>query len=572
MGTNRRRRRKQRRNRMIAVVIIIIAVVFVIGSVAAKKYTPSRDMADLTEYYGFSSENSMAVIFNNEQDEYNGIYENNRAYINYQTVRDKINRRFFWDDTENLVRYVTPEGVVSATVGTGEYSIGKEKQNEDYDIVKMDGDQVYLALDFIVKYTDLRYEFYEEPNRVVISDQWGEIAYNELKRSAQVRVKGGIKSDILVNADKGTYVTVLEEGDKWDKVCTMDGYVGYVKKKSIGNVKKESYLSDFTASEMVHTIKDYKICMAWHQVTSQAANNAVEEVLRTTSGINVISPTWFYLNDNEGGIYSLADQDYVTYCHQNGVEVWALVSNLEDDSVDVPAVLNQTFNRDNLVNQLIAAAIQYDLDGINVDFEALSSEAGDGYIQFIRELSLKCANNGIVLSVDNYVPSEYTALYDREEQAAFADYIVLMAYDEHYSGSQEAGSVASLDFVEKGVTDTLKEVPAEQLILGIPFYTREWSITTEFGQETVTSEAIGMEEAAKRVSESGAQTQWLQSEGQNYAEYTKDGALCKIWLEDEASIDAKLQVLQANELAGAAFWKLGFEGDSIWDTIVKYLN
>ena len=198
--------------------------------------------------------------------------------------------------------------------------------------------------------------------------------------------------------------------------------------------------------------------MAWHQVTNATANSDIANVLGSTKGLNVISPTWFYLNDNNGGLEDLASSSYVTYCHQHNVEVWALVSNLENKDVDSTYVLTHTSARQNLVNQIVSAAIQYNLDGINLDFEALDgASVGDGFIQLVRELSLKCANNGIVLSVDNYSPYSFNAFYNRSEQAAFADYIVLMGYDQHYAGSEEAGSVAALDWVKEGVSNTLAE-------------------------------------------------------------------------------------------------------------------
>ena len=169
--------------------------------------------------------------------------------------------------------------------------------------------------------------------------------------------------------------------------------------------------------------------MAWHQVTNQSANNAVSSVLANTRGINVLSPTWFYLNDNNGNIANLASLNYVNYCHNQGIEVWALVSNLENKNVDTTEVLTHTSKRQNLVNQIVSMAIQYNLDGINVDFESMNGEkVGDAFIEFIRELSIKCKNNGVVLSVDNYVPMSHTSFYNRKEQANFADYVVIMGY------------------------------------------------------------------------------------------------------------------------------------------------
>ena len=186
----------------------------------------------------------------------------------------------------------------------------------------------------------------------------------------------------------------------------------------------------------------------------------------------------------------LASTDYVDYCHSQGIDVWALVNNLENDEADSTEVLTHTSKRKKMANQLIAAAIQYNLDGINLDFEALPQEAGDAYVQFIRELSLKCENNGIILSVDNYVPMEYNRFYNRREQANFADYIIIMGYDEHYAGSDE-GSVASIGFVEEGIANTLQEVPAEQLILGAPFFTRVWAEKPKEATDDVEAAAEG---------------------------------------------------------------------------------
>jgi spore germination protein YaaH len=309
-------------------------------------------------------------------------------------------------------------------------------------------------------------------------------------------------------------------------------------------------------------------------MNNSSANSNVSTLLASTKGVNVLSPTWFRLSDNEGNLESLASIDYVNYCHSQGVEVWALVSNLEKKDVSTAEVLTHTSKRQNLVNQIVAKAIQYNLDGINLDFEELGpSEVGDAYIEFVRELSLKCENNGIVLSVDNYVPTEYTSFYNRAEQAEFADYVVIMGYDEHYSGS-DAGSVASLSWVRQGVTDTLQEVPADQVILGMPFYTRIWELTASEGSDTydqVSSQAYSMRDAENFVSANGATKTWLDDCGQNYVEFSTGSKLYKIWLEDSSSAEARLKVMDENHLAGASFWRLGLETSDIWDTILKYM-
>lgn len=610
------KRKKNKKQQIFLAVAVIVLVVIIAGitmlTTVIKKYSPSRETTDYASYYGLE-EGEVLLSIDNEILEEKGLYIDGEVYVSYNVLHTYLNERFYWDRTEQILRYTLPEGTVSAAAETTDYTTGKESSTFSCTIVHVEDGEMYLSLSFVAAYTDIRWQFYEEPDRAVISDEWGEVEYTAVKRDTEVRELGGIKSSILTELQKNDRVIVLDELDSWVQVCTEDGFVGYIKESALGEAQTEVYTSDYEEPEFTHITKDFTINMAWHQVTNQSANSAVSTVLSTTKGVNVISPTWFYLNDNEGGIASLASTDYVSYCHEQGIEVWALVSNLENSEVDTTQVLSVTSSRDTLVNNLISEAVKYDLDGINVDFESLEGEAGTGFLQFIRELSLKCESNDIVLSIDNYAPASYNAFYSRDEQAVFADYIVLMAYDEHYSGSEEAGSVASLSFVEQAVADTLEEVPAEQLILGVPFYTRVWKLTpndtteeadgavsesddniadgedaasesdedtaeTDDGESesddgyTLTSEAVGMSEAESRVAANNATYELLEDCGQYYVEYEYEDSTYKIWIENEYSIEKKLEVMQSNGLAGASFWKLGFEKNTVWDTIAEFME
>lgn len=574
---------------------VIIAAVFIVGviliagiSLLVKKYSPSKERVNLNSYYNVQNEEDMAIVVDNQRLEDVAKYWEGHVYLEYQTVHDYLNERFYWDANENILRYVTPTDVISVNAGEQSYMVTKSSENTDYTIVKVDADKMYIALDFVQKYTEypaISYKVYEKPNRVAIESKGGTIKTAEVKRGTEIRQKGGIKSPIVVDVEKGATVTILESGNDWDKVCTQDGMIGYIRNNKLGSEQKTTVKAKGEQPVFNHLLKDKTISMGWHQVTNQDGNKKVANVLQSTKGINVLSPTWFYLNDNDGNIYSLANHDYVNYCHQQGVEVWALISNLENSEVDTTYVLTHTSVRDKLVNQIIASAIEYNLDGINLDFEALAGEVGDAYIQFIRELSIKCENNNIVLSVDNYVPSSYTAFYNRSEQALFADYIVIMAYDEHTRASEDVGSVASIGFVKKGVEDTLAEVPANQTILGMPFYTRVWELTPKDGAGedvesasedylpyTFTCSEEGMQTVENRYTVNGAQPTWDDTTGQYYVEYENSGKTYKIWIENEASLEEKLKVMKDNSLAGAAYWKLGFERATAWDTIIKYVN
>lgn len=583
-----KRPRKQKVNVMpvlVAIAFILVVLLIALISMVVKKYTPTKERANLQEYYHVQGAEDMALILDRQLLEEKAKYWDSHVYLDYTAVRQYLNERFYWDSNENILRYTTDSDVISVNAGENKYMIGKKINNTDYTIARVDGEAVYLALEFVQNYTNLDFSVYTEPNRVQITSVWGEISKAEVKKNTAIRVLGGIKSPIVADVEKGSSVTIIDSGDEWSRVCTEDGMIGYLKKKRLSEVTSETISRPFEEPQFTHLLKEETISLGWHQVTSQEANERVANILQATKGINVISPTWFYLNDNEGNIYSLASREYVTYCHQQGVEVWGLISNLENPEVDTTYVMTHTSTRDYLTNQIIAAAIEYDLDGINLDFEALSAEAGDSYVQFIRELSIKCDNNDLVLSVDNYVPSSYTEFYNRAEQAVFADYVIIMAYDEHYSGSDDIGSVSSIGFVKNGVADTLKEVPPEQTIVALPFYSRIWEMTPKDGSgddvESASEEYVpytftcteeGMQTTEDICTANGAEMVWSEDDGQYVAEYASEDKTFKVWIENETSLEEKLKVYKEHGLAGVAYWKLGLERPSAWDTIIKYVN
>ena len=557
---------------------IIVLVLFgvLVGTFLYRKYSPSKEMANLDEYFHISKEEDTAIILGGQRLEAMAKLEDGKVYVDYVTLHDAMDARYYWDATESKLLYTTPENTYMVESETDNYYIGRKvKQVKFGTIVKLDAEKVWINLDYIKEITGIKYNVYKGPNRVVIEVKSRKINSANVKKDTQIRLRGGVKSPILTQVAKNSKVMVLEEGDNWSRVATEDGFDGYMKKSAVGDKEKETIKVKKNKVEYKHIFKEGTIKMAWQQVTNQYANTQLVSSLGKTKGLNVVSPTWFYLSDNNGNIGSLADIDYVNYCHSKGIEVWGLVSNLVVNSVDSAKVLCTTTSRETLVSSIVSKAIQYKLDGINVDFEALKPEVGDGYIQFIRELSLKCHANDLILSVDNYVPTAYTAFYKRAEQANYADYVVIMAYDEHYAGS-EAGSVSSIDFVKAGVKNTLKEVPKEQVILGLPFYTRVWELTPKKDGDstsyTTKSQAVSMGAAANMAKVNGAIPKWKEEFGQNYVEYETNGKIYQIWMEDDKSLGLKLSQATDNGLAGVTFWKLGFENESVWNTVLKYID
>lgn len=557
---------------LIAVCIGIICVVVFAAGRIIDKYTPSKvkvDAKHMKEMYGITDDD-IAIVLQDEISEYKAFKEEDTIYLDYRLVKEKLNSRFYWDNNENILIFTTPDDVIKSNVGTREYTCTKSKNNVDYVVVKTDGTNVYIALDYVAMFSNIKYEYYTDPDRLCITYRWDEVLRSTAKEAAQIRTGMGIKKEILTTVKKGKTVTVLEDTDEWYKVVTDDGIIGSVKKSQMGDaISVQLVNSDYEEPVYTNIKKDYTISMAWHMIVSGNDNGRLVDLTAAAKGMNVVSPTWFRIVDNDGNLSSLADAAYVSRAHQLGMEVWAMVDDQSDTSQN-DQVFTYTSKRENLVNQLVSAAIQYNFDGINVDFEYITEDIGEDYVQFLRELSVKCRNNGIVLSIDDKVPLASNSYYNREEQGVIADYIVVMAYDEHWGIDSGAGSTASLSWVKEGIENTLTSVDSSKVILGIPFYTRIWG---EKSDGTVDSyKTADMSMAQSEIAASGAEKIWLEDLGQNYSEYKSGDVTNRIWVEDAASIEKKVQLIAEHNLAGVSAWRLGQETQDIWNIIVKYTN
>lgn len=564
----------RRKQLIIGTLLVLIMLIVSIAAVLIKVFMPSKDVMDLNQYYKVE-EDEVVLILQNRLHESKGLIVGGQIYVDYDTIYKEFNHRFYWDGKENLLIYTTPTEIIKVDAGSPDYYVNKSKNTLGYPIVKLEGEQVYVALEFVELYSDIQYMQYDTPQRIVIDYQWGEYLYANVKKDTQLRFEPNIKSDILVQLEEGQKVEIYQTEESvvegFSKVITEDGIIGYVKTKYIKDSYYEISESNYKKLDYTSIHKDYKINLVWHQVTNQTANNNLLYMLDGAKGVNTISPTWFSVISEDGEVSSLASERYVERAHGLGLEVWGLVDDFNQD-VDMYKVLSITSSREKLINNLIAYAIQYNLDGLNIDFENITLDTGIHYIEFIRELSVKCRNNGIILSVDNYVPMPYSAYYNRKEQGEVVDYVITMAYDETHGGSKTSGSVASFGFVKAGIENTLKEVPKEKVIIGVPFYTRLWKEDAQDGEVKVSSEAYGMGEAKKVLDNNSAEITWDEEAKQNYGEFSKDGATFKMWLEDEASLEEKLKVIHENDVAGVAAWKLGLEADYVWNIIKKYMN
>ena len=577
---NRKRAQLLKRRKQIMrmrIGIFVVAVVAIIaGAFLYKKYSPSKEKADLNKYYGIEQTDDVAVIVDDEILGASGRIVDGKPYIEYSVVRDYLNERFYVDGNENVLLYTLANGSIETHVGSTDYTYQKESYSREYVILKMEGSTSYISLDFVKEYTDIEFQTYEEPARIMIQSDWDELTVATVKKDSKMRQSGDIKSAILTEVNKKDQVTLLEKGEKWTLVRTEDGFIGYVKNNVLKEEEQVIYDRAFVEQEYPNISKKYTINMAWHVVSDRSVNNTVLTSIASTKGLTTISPTWFTINDTDGDITSLASSDYVNYAHQTGLEVWALIKDVDgevDTAEEMFELLSRTSSRTNLINELMAEVFKHDIDGVNVDFEKISAECAEHYLQFLRELSVKCRQNGIVLSVDNYVPASHNAHYNLEEQAKIVDYIIIMGYDEHYEGSETSGPVASLQYVKQGIENALEVVPSEKLINAVPFYTRLWTESMdENGELKITSEVFRMKTTLARVKEANADIIIDPSSGMNYAEWEEEDGFYRIWIEDSESLEQKLKLINKYNLAGVSAWRLGWESEGTWDLILKYVN
>lgn len=562
--------KEQQKKKAAPVLVVLILIVLVgaagVGSFLINRYKPGTEYMAGNEYFNLTDENSVALIQNGELLEEQAVLIGGEPYAAYTYVESQLNSCFYWDEETKGILLTTSGGV--QTLLPGDAAVAKTPGGQPAVQQESDGN-VYISLDVVKEYTDLDYAYYSDPNRVVIRNEWDGVEQATVQSdTAQVRQKGGIKSLILADVQKGDTLLYLENLDNWCKVMTADGYTGYIQTEDISEpeaieartAKKDSY---------ERITRDHKINLVWHQSTSTESNDAMAEMTAEMTGVNVISPTWFSVTDETGTISSLASADYVKLAHEAGREVWGLIDNF-NEAFDETTDLAYASVRSRIIEQLLAEAASCGMDGINVDFENLKEAGIPHYLQFLRELTSAAHAQNLVVSVDTPVPQAYTMYYQRGEQARFVDYMIVMAYDEHFAGSEEAGSVSALPFVQQAVEEMTRVMPADQVICGIPFYTRVW--TEKFGQSAITSEVLGMDGAKNYAKENQMTETWDASLGQNVATVETSDARYTIWMEDEQSMEEKLKVIQSADLAGVAEWKLGFECADVWSLISEYIE
>ena len=543
--------------------LLLVTLFFVwqaFGTRLFGRWLPSTEKKDLNEWFEVNGDEVRIYRDGIMEQERKGLSRGDSIYLPYEYVRDELNSRFFLND----------DRTISMTLPDEQLVFDDESTEDGSPVLLTEDGAQYVLLDTVEKYTNLTHTGFigedAAAGRVFLYTGGSSVTRAELKGKARVRTRTTQTAPILTECPKGSTVIVYETLEEWSRVCTEDGLTGYIPNGLLGDTTTDVLPDTWTMPKTAFTLLNKKVVMAWHGVYNPAGNDSLDSYLANTGGaVNVISPTWMQIRSADGEYENYASHEYVEKAHAAGLKVWAAIDNFNQSGglteFNTGVFFSNRKNRAGFIERLMQDAAASGIDGINLDFEGISADSGPAFVEMVRELSVACHKQGLVLSVDNYVPYTYNSHYELGEQALYADYVVIMCYDEHTG--KDVGSVSSLPWLSNGIMQALEQVPAGQLIGAVPFYTRCWRIS---GDE-VRSEAMGMRDADQLVAAEEVPLAWDDQSGQFYGEKTAGNETLKIWMEDLQSLTMKSDLLKSLELGGIAAWRLGYEPAEVWPVL-----
>ena len=526
---------------------------------------PSEEKADLVDFYNLSDEVYLTVVDGKVSDSKDySVRSDGQVYIPLNVARS-LDSRFYYNKDEEQMIISTPSKLLYYWPNATNHREGTTTVPDTVAMFRAFGGRLYVSAELFLQYSDISTRVFEKPQRVVLFRNGVNFPSKEVSVDTVIRIGASIQKAIVAELKAGESVIVTGDSENgFYKVSTEDGQVGYVVEKDLG--RDSTVMIHASSKNYARRTLPSEVHLMWHQMWAAQGAEDLRTSLKNTKGITVVSPTWFDFKDAQGAITTLANASYVEEAHRQGIQVWALCSDFAAD-VKGYDILSNTEARTNLEQNLINEVLRVGADGINLDFEFITADSGPHYIQFIRELYLLCREHNLVLTADNFVPNAGKAHYQLADQADVLDYVIFMAYDEHYKGSG-AGSVASYPWVETAVNNALKIVPAEKIVLGIPLFNRIW-MTDKEGKLTISDG--GMSTVTEQAKKNSTPT-WDDDLKQFYAEYTdkKSGTKYQFWIEDAKSLEYKLKLIPDKGLAGYAGWKLGLEAPDVWGLLEQY--
>ncbi|MBP3886726.1 MAG: SH3 domain-containing protein [Cellulosilyticum sp.] len=485
-----------------------------------------------------------------------------KVFVNCVAVNEYINDRMFYDQQEQVVTFTNTKEVVR--LHEGENTISFSGIEGTYSVKKL-GDYLYIEEDLIKDLFGTEIKLGEDERLFVATNTGVNQNVAKVKKKTYLRTHPQKKSTVIEVISGGEQVNIYEEEGEYVRVRSENGIIGYLPSADLKNYEVVEaadlpQVENWAVNPLGETVK-----LMWDDMTTRSEKDFNTNKYARMQNVNVLAPAWFEFASEDGTLSDIATTSYVQQAHNRGMQVWAILRHNFSEPQLTEEILSSTTKRQYVIDQLIGYAKQYGFDGVNVDIENIQNETSDVWVEFMRELYPQLKAEGLIVSVDVYTPSSWSDHYEREKVGESSDYFIVMAYDQHWSGSENAGSVADITWTEEGIVATLEEVPSEKLVLGIPFYTRRWKEDAQ----GLSSKSYSMSSMKELIDSLNVVPIYDETSGQNYVEYIKEGATYKVWLEDALSVQKRIDLMEKYNLAGYGAWRLGYETSDIWDILNK---
>ena len=488
--------------------------------------------------------------------------EDGMIYLSLDYIKEYLDKDIEYDKSSGEVRINNDHANKVLKLNEYEAKFNSGTIDLRAPVIEKDG-KIMLPIEAFIYDYDVRLR-YDKDIRLLLLD-YRDKDYDLSKTTSETLLREGAskRSPIIKKLPEGEELYVYGDKGKYYKVRMTEGYAGYVLKKDLDeNFEKVSFKSTSKNTS------DGLINLTWDYTYAEHSEDKINQI-KDIKGLDVIIPTWFSIRNGNGDMIDRGNQNYIKKYNDLGIDVWAYLDNSFDPDITHQALSNEK-TRKKIINKTLALCKKYGMKGINIDFEHTKIDDRDYITDFVREFR-QAADEDFIITVDvtPQISADVTKEpYDRKALAEIADYMVVMAYDQHWGSSDKAGSVAQYKWVEGSINVLFRNIPNKKMILGVPLYTRIWK---EDGGK-VTSKTISMDEVARIIASKGLKPVWDKESQQNYIEYQENGADYKIWIEDASSLEKKVSLVNKYNLAGVGSWRLGFETSNIWDVISKELD
>lgn len=553
---------EKKKKRIIKIFIAIIAIIIV--AIIGYK---------INDYIIFDKNKTINLVINNKNVTSNlkkDIFiQDDEIYMSKQDLGNFFDK-YIYEDTKNNQIVTTYDNKIGA-ISLEENKIninGSNKETYAHAIEK--NGTIYIPIQELEDVYGIEIKYIENSKVLTIDSIAKEQKKAIITKNVAVKSSTRFIAKTIDRAEKGNYVVVISEENGYARIRTENGKLGYVKSNKIANT--------VVVREEIQTTKQIegKVNLVWDYYSEVAT--APDRTGVTIDGVNVVSPAFFHLNSKGELTENIgqAGKKYIEWAHSKGYKVWPMVQNAGNGMMSVTSEIMNDYNkRQKLIEDIVAACVEYKLDGINIDFENMKQEDKDMYSRFIIELTPRLKDIGLVVSVDVTAPDgseTWSMCFDRHVIGDVADYIVFMAYDQYGTSSNKSGTTAGYNWVELSLNKFLKteEIESQKIILAIPLYTRLWTEDSS-GNLVKTPSTVSIKNI-ENVIPANAQKQWNEELKQYYVEYKEGSYTKKIWIEDETSLKAKISLIRNNNLGGVASWEKGMETDGFWTFLKQEIN